>query len=286
MSEQGARQKALAQFLNALPPIPQVVTRALALLHEPDAKRAQVAEVIALDPALAGHFLRAVNSAYYGLPRRVTSLDEAIGFLGFAAVEEMLLALSTVRLLSREVPAYLLEREALWLHSVAVAEGARQVAQRRGIGPLSEAYVAGLLHDVGKLAAEALLAHASNWGQGNASEDQPFTALEKELLGMDHAELSAVIVRTWNLPDRVIEAVAYHHRPSAAVLDLPFAAALHIADAAALMAGIGLGLDGMRYPLDERALGLLDWQEEQMEALVGAMTTAVERAKAILAAAA
>lgn len=272
----------LPEALRQLPPLPQVLVRALALARDGGTGRADLARVIALDQGLTGYFLRLVNSAYYGLARRITSLDEAIGYLGHEAVAQAIFAFAAGPALSRPLPAYMLERYGLWQHSVAVAQGSDWVAAGRGLGPSSEAYVAGLLHDVGKLALDLMVNRQPQWGGAAEGEAEAWPEVERQVAGREHSEVGAVLVRSWNLPDRVIEAVAYHHAPDKATLDPRFAAAVHVADAAALMAGIGVGVDGLRYPLSAEATRLLDWTGEEMAELVGQMQGAVARAEAMV----
>jgi putative nucleotidyltransferase with HDIG domain len=277
----------IPEAVRRLPPLPQVLAKALALARDPRSRRSDLARVLALDQGMTGYFLFMVNSAYFGLPRRITSIDEAIGYLGFDTVEQVILALAASDTLSQAVPSYLMEREALWRHSVAVAEGADWIAKGHRIGQPSEAYVAGLLHDVGKLGVDVLLHRLPDWHEAEAEEAEEaepvaWTAVERREVGSDHAAIGALMVRSWNLPDRVVEAVACHHDLTQAELDPRFAATVHLANVAALMAGIGLGVDGLRYALDESAIALLEWGEEDMMALVEQMEPAVQRAEQML----
>jgi putative nucleotidyltransferase with HDIG domain len=287
----------LPAAMRQLPPMPKVLTRALTIIRDPRSRRSELANVLALDQGLTGLFLRMVNSAYYGLPRRITSLDEAIGYLGFNTVQETILAVSVNKLLTQPVPAYQLERAQLWHHSVAVATGGDWIAHRRGITPYSDIYVAGLLHDVGKLALDIMLEHKAKWQPASIpdkaangshkdeveqAELEAWTEFERRTTGYQHAEVSAVVVRSWNLPDRVVEAIACHHTPESATLDRHFTAAVHIADAAALMAGIGLGIDGLQYPLVEAAVTDLEWNDAEMAQLMLEMQRAVSRAEEIV----
>lgn len=274
----------LPAALRQIPPLPQVAVRAMEMIRDPGTPRTALAQVLSLDQAMTGRFLRAVNSAYYGLPRRITSLDEAIGMLGYERVHEVVMAAAANHYLTQPLPAYELEGGMLWQHAVAVATGSEWIARRRGIAPHSEAYVAGLLHDVGKLALDIMLHHRAEWSHAgdDAGDAEAWTAVERHVTGHDHPELGAAIARSWNLPDRVVEAIACHHDPSAATLDARLAAAVHVANAAALMAGIGLGVDGLRYVLDARSVACLEWGEDDTVHLMDEMQVAVVKAEAIL----
>jgi putative nucleotidyltransferase with HDIG domain len=270
--------------LQHIPPLPQVAIQAMELIRDPGSSRTTLARVLSLDQGMTGRFLHMVNSAYYGLPRRITSLDEAIGFLGYERVNAAIVAAAANRYLTQPLPAYSLEGGMLWRHAVAVATGSEWIARRRDISPSSEAYVAGLLHDVGKLALDIMLDHRAEWPDDGGEEDdtETWTEVERYITGHDHPELGAAIARGWNLPDRVVEAIACHHRPSEATLDPRMAAAVHVANAAALMAGIGLGVDGLCYILDMEAIECLHWSDDEMGLLIEGMQVAVQNAEAIL----
>ena len=272
----------LPTALRQLPPMPQALGRALELIRDPWSQRAKLAQVLALDQGMTGLFLRMVNSAYYGLPRRITSLDEAIGYLGFDTVESLILAVAATPVLSRPVSSYMLDPGALWKHSIAVASGAEWIARRQRLTPASEYYVGGLLHDVGKLALDLMLDRSTKWAGKEAADEQGWLEIERLTTGHDHTEIGAVVVRSWNLPDRVVEAVRCHHSPEQAEGDPLFTAVVHVANAAALMSGIGLGLDGLRYSLSEAAVARLNWNEGEHMSLIGEMQNAIKKAEEML----
>lgn len=263
-----------------IPPLPFVTSRALALVRDPGSRRSELAQVLSLDEGMTALFLRMVNSAYYGLPRRITSLDETIGYLGFENTKAVLFAVSTRQIFYRGAPSYMLDRDALWRHSIAVASGSVWVARRRAIAPTSEVYVAGLLHDIGKLVLDIMVGHEPHWAEAESADDAvAWTEIERRTLGCDHAELGARAVHCWRLPQRVVEAVRVHHSPRTALLDPQFAAAVHVANAASLMAGVGLGVDGLQYPLDERGVAALEFTEEEMAGLLDEILRAVREAE-------
>ncbi|NPV09303.1 MAG: HDOD domain-containing protein [Anaerolineae bacterium] len=273
----------IPRALRQIPPLSQALIRALQLTRDPQSHRSELAQVLSLDQALSGHFLRMVNSAYYGLPRRIGSLDEAIAYLGFETVRKAVVGLAAHAWLSCALPAYSLEPRGLWRHSVAVAEGAERIASARGLAPASEAHVAGLFHDVGKLVLDLLLDGKPEWRA--AVEEEPgvdWTEVEYRLLGHHHAQVSAAVLSGWNLPEHIVEAVAWHHAPARAGAARRLAFAIHIANTAALMAGIGADMDGLPCSPDATALQELSWSERETVELAEAMPGAVAEAERLL----
>lgn len=262
-----------------IPPLPFVTSRALALVRDPTSRRSELAQVLSLDEGMTALFLRMVNSAYYGLPRRITSLDETIGYLGYENTKAVLYAVSARQLFYLGAPSYMLDRDALWRHSVAVASGSVWIARRRAIVPTSEVYVSGLLHDIGKLVLDTMVGHEAYWAESDDDGELSWVEIERRTLGYDHARLGAQAVQTWRLPQRVVEAVRMHHDPRPAVLDPSLAATVHLANAASLMAGVGLGVDGLQYPLDEWAVHSLQWTEAEMTGLLDEILHAVREAE-------
>jgi putative nucleotidyltransferase with HDIG domain len=274
----------LPAALRQLPPLPQALIRAVQIMRNPNARRGELARVVALDQALTGLFLRMVNSAYYGIPRRITSLQEALNLLGYETVEATIFAISASKLLSSPLPAYRLDGGSFWQHSVAVAAGAEWIARRRKVLPTSDAYVAGLLHDVGKLVMDMVMDHQSSWGEESEedTEAKSWLEVERAVTGQDHGAVGGLVVRSWNLPDRIVEAVACHHTPAAAEIDREFVSIIHLANAGALMTGRGLGVDGLRSTLEPFAIDQLAWTDEDMFGLFEIMQAAVSQAEDLL----
>ncbi len=276
--------------LQRLPPLPQVINQAMWLMRH-DVSRQEIAKVLALDESITSLCLRMVNSAYYSLPRRVVSLNEAIGYLGFDLVTEIIVTASTTKFFARSMPAYMMDRTALWRHSAAVAAGCDWIGRRRGIQPSSELYVAGLLHDIGKLAIDLLQKHSvepqkqpAEWENppDEASEEVDWLEIEKASIGHNHAEIGGMLAQRWNLTDRVAEAIACHHAPNNATVDPTFAAAVHVANVAATMCGIGVGIGGLRLTLDDTALDRLSLTPLDISELMVAILDAVDKAEALL----
>jgi putative nucleotidyltransferase with HDIG domain len=262
--------------IGELPPMPQVAQKALELIRDPDSSMSALANVLSMDEAMASLVLRWVNSAYYGLRYPVSTVKQAVTYLGQRTLHSLILAASVAALLDRSAPGYALDRGELWQHAIGVAAGARLMAARFGQATSEEAYHAGLLCDIGKLAFEILLRNVDT--SSPEWQGKPFSSLEKEYFGIDHAVLGAEMARRWRLPNPMIAAIQFHHRPSQAGENVILASAVHLADAAMMMMGIGIGRDGLQYELDPVACERLDWDEARFRELADKVIPFIQEA--------
>jgi putative nucleotidyltransferase with HDIG domain len=264
--ENMARINELITRIGELPPLPQVAQRALELIRNPDSSMTDLAKILAMDEAMASLVLRWANSAYYGLKYSVSTVHMAVSYLGQRTLHSLILAASVASLLDRPAPGYALERGELWRHSIGVAAGARIIASRFGAQIAEEAYHAGLLCDIGKLGFELLLRNVNT--EDASWKNKSFSELEENAYGISHADMGAEMARRWNLPKPLIDAIAHHHAPMQASEGAMLAAAVHVADAAMMMMGVGVGRDGLQYTLDPVACQRMDWSEKRFGELV------------------
>lgn len=245
--------------LDELPSMPASVGEVIAACDDTDVTVGQLAQVVLRDQSLTASILKLANSAFYGHARTVSTIVEAIVLLGYSAIKSLAISSHTARLLNRAVPGYGLARGDLWQHSMSVAFAARRIAVEVSTAPVEEAFVAGLLHDIGKtvLAShrEAAFEEISRLA---VERHVPFHHVEAEVLGFDHAELGARVASAWSFPPQLEEAIRFHHDPVAATLRPRLACIVHVADAACMMFGPGIGADGLAYEVSTYALETLD----------------------------
>lgn len=195
--------------------LPEVTIRVMELVEDPDSAASDLHDVIKRDPALATKVLSVVNSAFYGLPGRVACLERAIVMLGAAAVRNIAVAASMARMFKGPRECDRLDARALWKHSVAVAVAAKAVNTAAGL-PVrpDEAFLAGLIHDVGLLAERQALSDKlaevlRRCGQGYGE----LTYLERELIGATHEEIGEALTENWKFPTALRAAIGAHHHP-------------------------------------------------------------------------
>jgi putative nucleotidyltransferase with HDIG domain len=266
----------LMDRIGELPPMPQVAKKAMEVIRDPESNMASLAKIVSMDEAMTTMVLRWVNSAYYGLKYPVATVQQAITFLGQRTLHSLILATSVASILEQPAPGYGLDRGDLWKHAIGVAAGARLIATKLGQQLSEEAYYAGLLCDIGKLAFEVVLRNVDldqrEW-QGKS-----FEILEQEHFGVDHAALGAELASRWRLPSKLVDAIACHHQPSKATDGAVLAAAVHLADAVVISFGIGLGRDGLQYSIDPVAIKRMGWDDSQIDQLAARVIPFVEEA--------
>jgi HD-like signal output (HDOD) protein len=219
--------------IETLPPMPRVYTQLVSALADENVAAAKVTAILKQDMAMCAKLLQMVNSAFFRLSRTITSIDQAVVYLGFDAVRQLALAVEVFAVGRTKRVSGGLSLDALQRHSLLVARIASQVL---GASPQKEdAFVAGLLHDIGTfLAAVELPEHLEAVATDVREHGGEMHAVEARLHGVTHAEIGAYLLGIWGLPYPVIEAVANHHAPGrVAQQGLDVLAAVHVAEALA-----------------------------------------------------
>jgi putative nucleotidyltransferase with HDIG domain len=234
-----ARDELLAA-LRDLPPLPSVVLELVESLGHEELSATQYAAKISRDQALAAKTLRLANSSFYGRGRQVHSVAEAIAVLGLRTVRGVVTAAGMAGSFRRH-PGF--DHDAFWRHSIgsALCAQALAVELRRDDGDL--AFTVGLLHDIGRLALASAFAPAyAEVEQWRRDHDSPDSEAERAVLGLDHAEVGALIARQWNFAPAIADAIGQHHAPAAvgttATAELTLTGIAHVADAIAHALGL------------------------------------------------
>ncbi|SHK66784.1 HDOD domain-containing protein [Rhodothermus profundi] len=230
------------ESVRSLPPLPAAVERLLAMSREPEVDFRKVSQVIESDPALTARILRAANSAFYGVSRRVQTVRQAIVLLGHEVIINLALGVSVLNLKRNLLKQWPGDPAAFWRHSLSVALLARELARQLKLADSEGAFVAGLLHDIGKLVL--LSHHGVVYAQALLAARQspdPLFLLERELFDVDHAAAGYALCQHWNLPEALAQAVAEHHAEeppaSGTIAELVY-------DANELIKRLGLGDSG------------------------------------------
>lgn len=264
------RLDALVRQVRDLPALPDTVVRVMQLSSDPKSGIADVAKVLVSDQALAARVLKLANSAFYGASRRIATVSDAVIILGLRTTRNLVMASGCQELLESEVAGYGLPRGALLRHSLACASAAQALARRTKYRGVEEAFVAGLLHDLGKVVMNLYLRDQFIQVLIQAATGEiTYADAERAVFSFDHAEAGAYLLERWNLPAALVSAVRYHHTPLDSPTDSPLPCLVHVADAICMTLGIGLGLDGLAYTLQPEALARLGLSAADFEAVAG-----------------
>src|ERR1700741_4946507 len=207
--------KMLASIVGSVKDLPVLPRTFMALrekLADPNASVKEVVKLVEQDISISAKILQLVNSAFFGLPREISTMNTAVSYLGIDMLQNLVLSAEVFRVFenSANLPGFSFEE--LHEHSQLTAKIASHIPVPAAVH--SAAVVAGLLHDVGKLVlATRSPKHFARALEGAAEEKRPLFAVEQDLMGVSHAEVGAYLLGIWGLPCPVVEAVAHHHHP-------------------------------------------------------------------------
>ncbi len=245
--------------VKSFPSMPGAAAKLLKLLDNPDTTAAQIEQILRYDPGLTANLLKLTNSAYFGLPCKVGSVRQAIVLLGWKRLIQLVMVSCVNAVMGKPVPGYDLPAGELWRHSIAVSVAAEGLAKELKVTASEEIFTAALLHDVGKLVLGDFVREDLEKIEIEASSGISFEIAEHMVLGTDHAEIGAQILKNWSFPPELVKAVRWHHDPDSAGKTYTLVDIVHVANILCLMIGIGVGREGLCYkpsPLATKRLGL------------------------------
>ena len=236
-----ATPEQLVSVAPELEALPIVAQRVLAMVRDDSASVDRIAALLGTDQALTAAVLRHANSGLAMPNRRIASLREALARIGQRALGEVLVRACAGPLLDRGLPPYALPRRVAWRHAATASVASRDLARILKAPGAEEASVAGLLHDVGKTVLTSVVPEIAAEAVAIArSRRIPVWQAEAQVLGFHHGQVGGALLRSWGLPEPLVEAVALHHEPTETTTRL--ARIVHLADAAAHAVGaVGSG---------------------------------------------
>lgn len=257
LAQQEKTRREILHKSDLIPPLPDLVAVVLTALNKQETEPQDLEQLMQNDQVLVAKMLAMVNSPFYGLSRTIRTVREAVMVLGFRGVRSLVLATSTAKFLQRDYSCYGHGPKGLWLHAICVAAGAKALARECKLGAeaAEQMFVAGLLHDIGKMLLVGYLADSGKRFDGTTS----VTEFERLATGLDHTEAGALVTAKWSLAAEIQEVIKAHHDPASVAVPRALAV-VRLADAVAHEVGTGY-LPGRApgepvLPADLAALGL------------------------------
>lgn len=277
----------LIESIDAVPPLPIVVNRMLQVAESPTSSAADLANIISDDTALTARVLRLVNSSFYGFSREITTVTEGVIMLGFATIVNLVVGMSVARAMDAG-ESRVLDRQRFWQHSLGAAASARILSDLVDYPDPEEAFIAGLLHDVGKLFFDEYLPdeYAAVVSRLHAGEREELRA-EREIMGTDHTVAGQMLLKKWRLPRLYQMAARYHHAPLVYESSLKTASgrlvgATYLSDVFSKMHGDACDAHAYLPAVEPRVWTLLGLTEEQGRRVFLLFDEEVKRAREFL----
>jgi len=262
------RLKKITQSIIGLPTLPTVITQMIGLIDNPKTSARDVARLISTDQALTAKILKLANSAFYGFPREISTVNHAIVVLGFETVKSLGLSVSVLERFASGSEDSSFDRQKFWEHSIACGVAARVLAGKLRYRVQGEAFAAGILHDIGKLILSQYFPNEfTEIMQIVLEQDVYIGKAEEMVLGVTHAEIGSWLAEKWNLPKQLVETISFHHAPGRLERGAELPSLIHLADFLCRRERIGDG-GGRRFPtLDPASLRTFGIHEEPRAAM-------------------
>ena len=270
--------------------LPEITLKIIELVEDPTSTAQDLHNVISNDPALCSRILKVVNSAFYGLPRQIGSMNRAIVLLGLNAVKNIAIAASLTKLFRGGELCPGFSARNLWIHCVATAAGSKLLCDELKLGLSDEAFLAGLIHDIGIMVEVQAMRHELT----QVFEEMTFDTdgvpqcdmreVEHRLLGADHTAFGAGLCETWKFPKSFSYVTRHHHNPS----ELPeghrmLTSIVYMADRLSGQLDYGFRTDLMHLEISSADLDALGLTIEQLERVKGSLPQAFEDIEATFA---
>ncbi len=277
--------KQAVQEISHIATLPEVTLKIIQLVEDPESTAQDLNRIISNDPALGARILKVVNSAFYGLPGQIGSINRAIVLLGLNAVKNIAIAASLAKLFrgGKICPSF--NARDLWTHSISVATGTRLLADKVGLGLPDEAFLAGLIHDIGIMVE--VQARRSKFVETMEKLDLDpnlhMRTAETQTIGANHEQFGAALCRLWKFPSSFAYVTGHHHNPG----ELPenhrtLASLVHLADLAAARNALGFSRDIEVAEPDSNLLDQLTLTTAQFEEVQRILPDATQEANSLL----
>lgn len=239
----------LVEGIDTLVSLPEVVIQVNQMMEQPNCSSAKLTEIISSDVDISARLLKLVNSPFYGLRSQVDTISRAVAIAGTHELQNLVLATTAVRSFD-EIPENLVNMDDYWRHAITTGVMSQMLAGYSNALHSERLFVAGMLHDVGRLVIYLTLPDKAIEVMEMTSGDEWILAdAEEQVLGFNHMDVGAALMKSWHLPESLIAVAKNHHRPAHATESILDVAIVHIALAIARGEMSGLSIDEMLWAI-------------------------------------
>jgi HD-like signal output (HDOD) protein len=257
--------------ISTVPTVPSVLKQLSTIIENPKISLNEISHFVSKDPALTTKILQMVNSALYGFPGRISSVNHAVMLLGLNVVKGLLLSVSVFEIMHKAMMGL---RE----HSIGVAIASKVIAQKKGLKEPEEVFVAGLLHDVGKVIL--ILMYPEEYDRAVKESEASSIAIfdaERNHFSETHAAVAGWLSEKWHFPRKLCDSLANHHRPQVSTLAPLETSIVHMADILVKARGIGFSGDNLVPELNPQAHEILGLTEADLREVLKELEDSVEQ---------
>jgi putative nucleotidyltransferase with HDIG domain len=266
-----------------LKPVPQVANKIMSIVEDPESSFTELTEVITYDSAVTANLLKVANSAYFGRPGKFNSIHQAVVYLGMDFVADLAFLASIAENLKTELTGYGLRKGDLWKYSVFSALIARELAESKGIGNTHLIFTAALLKDIGKVILDQYVSDAfEEINTMVAKKYVTFREAEKQVLGIDHAELGGMVAESWNFSPKMVEIIQNHHQPQKSSISEIETSIVYLADTMCMMMGVGVGLDGLAYRFHKEVVDRLEFTDRNLQEIMAVFREKLQHVESLV----
>lgn len=277
--------KDLFEVIDRMPPLPDVALQVLSIVNDPEYSLDALVQVVRTDPTLTARILKTCNSSLFSLQRRVSSVSEAVSFLGTRNLVKIVVATCTKSYFQRSGTGLYLSPREIWRHSIACGITCQILAEQSGIDEAATAFTAGILHNIGKIAISQFMDGVNLSPQSATARDDDggdFLDYERNLCSMDHATAGSLVLDRWLLPSHLRRAIRNHHESDLVSVDPELTAIVHISDMLCLQEGIGVAKSGFDYQIFPTALTKLGLHGSSLDTTRTRLHQELERSEELI----
>lgn len=275
--------KSIVKKIDGLKPIPQVASKVMSIAEDPESSMHDLSNVIVYDTAVTTNLLKVANSAYFGLSEKVDSVHQAIVLIGMDQVANLVLLSAGSENLKGSQEGYDLEAGDLWKYSVSSALIARELAEKKGAKETQLIFTAALIKDIGKVILNQYVKDSfDNINTLVIEQNFTFREAEKEIIGIDHAELGGMVAENWKFSPKMIEIIRNHHLPQESSISEFESSIVYMADMICMMMGIGVGSDGLAYRFHRKVVERLGLTEKDFQNIIAGFCERLPQVEAMM----